>query len=74
VHEYVKRTVPLALLSIACCPKGCMAFSLWDDKTRVCRLCGARRYKTDGVPALIISYSPLTPWLRMILAEPLLSM
>ena len=73
VHEYVKRTVPLGSWPIECCPKGCMAFSLWDDETRVCRHCGAQRYKTDGVPALIISYSPLTPWLRMLLADPLLS-
>jgi len=28
VHEYVKRTVPLASSPIECCPEGCMVFSL----------------------------------------------
>jgi len=39
----------------------------------VCRHRGAQRDKIDGVPALIISYSPLTPWLCMLLADPILS-
>ena len=73
IAAHVKSSVHLAALPVSCRPRGCMSFSIRDDTTTACPHCGAKRYKRPSVPARVMPYWPLTPWLRMMLEDPVLS-
>jgi len=73
IAAHVKASVHLAALPVSCRPRGCMSFSIRDDTTTACPHCGAKRYKRPSVPARVMPYWPLTPWLRMMLEDPVLS-
>jgi len=73
VASFLQSSVHLAAIPISCCPNGCMAFYNSDDGVDQCLHCDARRFKQASVPAPVMPYWPLTPWLRMMLADPKLS-
>jgi len=66
---YVEQSVHLAAVPVPCCPNGCMAFLHLDTEVRTCVHCGSVIFKAGNIPALTTPYRPITPWLRLMLAD-----
>lgn len=72
VATFARSSVNLVALDVSCCRNGCMAFTT-DDDAVTCVHCNARRFKNGSVPSMVVPYWPITPWLRMMLLDPELS-
>ena len=73
VASFVQSSVHLAAIPISCCPNRCTTFYNSYDGGDQCLHCDAPLFKQASVPARVMPYWPLTPWLLMMLAELMLS-
>lgn len=57
------------LRQVDCCRAGCVAFAAGRRDLTACDVCGAERYRANGLPKKQTTYWPLLLWLRMMLAD-----
>lgn len=72
MNAMVAASVDQHTPQVECCRNGCVAFTAGRMALTACDVCEAPRYRADGKPAKQATYWPSLPWLRMMLADPVI--
>lgn len=72
LESFVSQSVHLGEKHVDACRNGCLAFTASREGLTHCSACGAARRGPDGRPVKVVVYWPLTPWLRAMLADPVM--
>lgn len=70
LHSFLKGSVHIHEAFVDACSGGCVAFIGPRQDATTCDACSEPRYKPNGKPAKQVVYWQIEPWLRMMVADP----
>jgi len=70
LNSMVAEIVDLYEKKVDCCSAGCVAFTARRKNLTECDICKDTRCRSDGKPHKQVTYWPLLPWIRVLLADP----
>lgn len=69
IGKFINECLHIAAVHLTSCQNGCMAFPHRDQEVQMCPHCGSILFKTGSILTLTSPYSPITPCLRLMLAD-----
>jgi len=70
LNSMVAEIVDLYEKKVDCCSAGCVAFTARRKNLKECDICKDTPYRSDGKPHKQVTYWPLLPCIRVLLADP----